>query len=479
MNIFQEFFIKFTTNAKEAKKDVSDFGKATADTQQTINRTDDSAKNLGLSFSKLALAGVAALEGFASLGKLKEAIIGVVNYNAEIEKTSKLTGINARELSIWNDVVARAGGNPGSKSYLNFITQLNDKYASLGINDRIKRVNEDLLKYSQKFKELEANKPGSSEPLAAKLGIDHDLWLALTGDIEGAISAEEAFDNTSEKTAKSSLELARSWVDLSVQSRSLFNDLIPLGQLMTAIASVIIKGWSVAAGVIDGVLGTLSGGRIGGWQNFARMLAEDFPGAFPKLETPAAPPDTVSVSPEISKNAPLGIRSNNPGNLRPGGGEAVYPTQAAGLAAEQNLLRKYGSRGINTLAGIISKWAPPNENDTAAYIADAARKTGLNPNQQLDLNDPAVVAKIANAINSHENGWAYGSLIKTAQNSVLAANASPLNSTSNTSQKSLNIGSITIHTQATDANGIAGSLNDSLNQHFATTVGSFDDGIAK
>ena len=477
MSVFQEFFIKYTTNAKEAKKDVSDFGKATVDTQNQINKTDETAKNLGLSFSKLALAGVAALEGFSALGKLKDGILNAVNYNAEIAKTAKLTGINARELAVWNDVVAKAGGNPGSKSYLNFITQLNDKYASLGINDRIKRVNEDLLKYSQMFKELEANNPGSSEPLAARLGIDHDLWLALTGDIEGAIKAEEAFDNTSDKTAKDSLKLAGSWSDLSVQARSLFNDLIPLAEVLTSIASIIVKGWSLAASVVGGVLGTLSGGKIGGWQDLDRIIDKDFPGAFPELSQPPVSHDTVSVAPEISRNAPLGIRSNNPGNLRPGGVEAVYPTQAAGLAAEQNLLRKYGSRGINTLAGIISKWAPPNENDTAAYIADAARKTGFNPNQELDLNDPSVVAKVANAINSHENGSSYGNLINAAQNSILAANSSSLNSTSNSSQKTVTIGAITINTQATDAHGIAGDLHNFLQQLLAGTVGPFDDGV--
>lgn len=103
-------------------------------------------------------------------------------------------------------------------------------------------------------------------------------------------------------------------------------------------------------------------------------------------------------------NAPLGIRNNNPGNLRPGGQFAQYPDMETGLRKLDENLQSYGKQGINTLAGVISKWAPPSENDTQSYIKDAASRLGISPNQKIDLSNPLVRQSIATAIALRENG---------------------------------------------------------------------------
>ncbi len=98
------------------------------------------------------------------------------------------------------------------------------------------------------------------------------------------------------------------------------------------------------------------------------------------------------------------LRANNPGALMPGGKLAQYKTPEEGLSALDNNLKGYGAKGINTLAGVISRWAPPNDNDTNSYIQDAARRTGFGPNDPIDLNNPTVRHVISAAIVLHENG---------------------------------------------------------------------------
>lgn len=99
---------------------------------------------------------------------------------------------------------------------------------------------------------------------------------------------------------------------------------------------------------------------------------------------------------------------NNPGNIRvPGSTEAFqsFPTPEAGIAAiHGNLIAYQRDHGINTLAGVISRWAPPNENDTPKLIQQAASRTGLAPNQQIDLGDPVIRDKVAQAIVQQEQG---------------------------------------------------------------------------
>lgn len=120
-----------------------------------------------------------------------------------------------------------------------------------------------------------------------------------------------------------------------------------------------------------------------------------------------------------SKSTPAPIRNNNPGALMPGGKLAQYKSPEEGLAALDSNLQSYGKGGVNTLAGVISKWAPSNENNTAAYIAHAAKVTGLDPNQPIDLSNPYTRHQISAAIVQHENG--IKSLYKPTQQTTQAA----------------------------------------------------------
>lgn len=102
--------------------------------------------------------------------------------------------------------------------------------------------------------------------------------------------------------------------------------------------------------------------------------------------------------------APAGIRNNNPGAMMPGGKLAQYPDMQTGLAALDGNLASYGKQGVNTVAGVISKWAPPNENDTQAYIKDVSQRLGIPPNQKIDLTNPLQRQALSTAIALHENG---------------------------------------------------------------------------
>ncbi|MBK0004382.1 hypothetical protein [Erwinia sp. S38] len=110
-------------------------------------------------------------------------------------------------------------------------------------------------------------------------------------------------------------------------------------------------------------------------------------------------------------NNSLGIRNNNPGNLRSApnstgknGGFVTFNTSMDGNSAMARQLMLYGDRGNNTLNGIIHTYAPAKENNTQAYINDVANKTGFSPDSRLDLHSPDVLEKLMAAMIHHENG---------------------------------------------------------------------------
>ncbi|AQT27773.1 endolysin [Ralstonia phage RS-PI-1] len=133
---------------------------------------------------------------------------------------------------------------------------------------------------------------------------------------------------------------------------------------------------------------------------------------------------------------PIGIRQNNPGNIRFGAGFdgeqegdsgfGAYPTPVAGgTALIKNLVAYDVKHGLNTVQGIVGRWAPRNENDTTAYINSVAADLGVGSGDVLNMKDPGTLAKLATAISKHEgngtvfNGDFYGAL--TSNNPELAA----------------------------------------------------------
>ena len=110
-------------------------------------------------------------------------------------------------------------------------------------------------------------------------------------------------------------------------------------------------------------------------------------------------------------NNALGLRNNNPGNLRAApnatgknGGFSTFASSQDGLAALSRQLQLYGDRGNNTLNGIIHTYAPRSENKTQSYIDAVSKQTGFNPSDRINLHSPEVLEKLIPAIIKHENG---------------------------------------------------------------------------
>lgn len=111
-----------------------------------------------------------------------------------------------------------------------------------------------------------------------------------------------------------------------------------------------------------------------------------------------------------------GIRLNNPTNIRHGEPwVGLAPTQddpafcafvspEYGIRAAVMILKTYKSKGIMTLRDAIQRWAPPNENETDAYVHDVSSRTGIDPDSCIDLTAYTTCKNVIKAIIYHENG---------------------------------------------------------------------------
>jgi len=120
---------------------------------------------------------------------------------------------------------------------------------------------------------------------------------------------------------------------------------------------------------------------------------------------------------QIPAVLPRGVHNNNPGNIRRTGDHwtgasmnqtdpdfVVFDHPDFGIRALAKLLLTYYDRyGLNTISTIISRWAPPSENDTGDYIRDVAHHADVTPDQVINAHDPAILTILVNAIIAHEN----------------------------------------------------------------------------
>lgn len=108
---------------------------------------------------------------------------------------------------------------------------------------------------------------------------------------------------------------------------------------------------------------------------------------------------------------PRGIRNNNPLNIRIGNkwlGEVPCPTDNQfeqftrmeyGVRAGFRLIKRYIERyHLNTISLIVSRWAPPSENKTSAYIASVEKLSGIPTYKELRFCDYTEMITLVDAM---------------------------------------------------------------------------------
>ena len=119
---------------------------------------------------------------------------------------------------------------------------------------------------------------------------------------------------------------------------------------------------------------------------------------------------------------PRGIRNNNPLNIRRSKDQwkgvsltqndpsfCQFESLEYGWRAAFYLLTRtyYHKYRLYTIRAIISKWAPPCENNSKAYVENVSRLTGIDPDEPIGIPSerPARWIALGMAMAIQENGF--------------------------------------------------------------------------
>ncbi|MAK55637.1 MAG: hypothetical protein CML17_07320 [Pusillimonas sp.] len=163
------------------------------------------------------------------------------------------------------------------------------------------------------------------------------------------------------------------------------------------------------------------GGAMLGMNRMATLRAQ----SNPVTELQVIPKSTMAQKYDeggvvrAANGLPLGLRQNNPGNIRPGagfigetgqsGGYAEFGSEEEGLRALARLLGTYSDKyGINTLRGLTSRYAPRSDNKESFdnYVSYLSDRLGMDPDQEFDLK--SMRGELIPAIVGFEQGREFG-----------------------------------------------------------------------
>lgn len=96
--------------------------------------------------------------------------------------------------------------------------------------------------------------------------------------------------------------------------------------------------------------------------------------------------------------------------LNPEGGKidpafCVFTSPVYGIRALAKVLINYKKiHNLRTVRQIISRYAPPNENQTQAYVQSVSKQLGVYPDTVIDIEEKGVLCVFIKAVIRMDNG---------------------------------------------------------------------------
>ena len=456
-------------DAQRARIDKEQAQRAKQNTEYQKKLADTTVKG----FKDMAIGAAGFVLGFESIKGFINLLGNLNTGEANLGRLGVLLGTGAHELNTWGIAASYVGGKAEdiqaafanvSKSItdLNVNAQVSPLFLlaqRLGLDIRnvtdktkfLLDLGDKLREYGQKF--------GMQNAFNIS-GLDQTTFNLITANNARALLAQAEKQNAvTEATAKA-----------AEKSQANFNEAKNIGKkLVQDIGHKILPGGSDFA---------LAATRSADNQIRAvgNLLTGDFATAWRQIKESAGINDADNVA---DKNTSRGIANNNPGNIKAVGnqkrddkGFRIFGSIYEGLSAMDSQLDRYNNEGINTIRGIVNKYAPASDkNDVEKYMKALEKATGRGRDEVLGKSDrPALLrgmqhmetgrsAKATTALNQAYPVAATPGLSRVAPGAKGGA-------TSN--QTNVTIGEVKVTTAATDAQGMAAGAAAALRRQTYT-----------
>jgi len=537
--VFQTFYLMFKSNAKEAAKDAKKLNETLDETTKKTKKNKEEANELGKAFTNAVENATRAIAAYASFQALKNGAAEAQKLNRQLNLQAGLWGKSANEVAAYGNAVQKAGGN--AEEFYGWYNRLQHNLAANGakamdpskILDQLHNMVRGL---DPAAAERLLDAAGLPEGVHPFVRLDDDAYAkAKTAAAELAKNTEAAGPATKE-FAESWAGLTQSLTNFfTVVDKNILPTISSLLKAITDVVNIVsgsdtgaVAGFlalgatglafSAAIPAIVAGFGSLSAAALAAAVPIAALLAQfallvGVATALPSASQKGGRAIGHWINRQLGRGDANGILPGHDGygagNIAGGAGWQAsamkYLMDKHGLDANHaaaivaNMQHESGGNpnaiGDGGLARGAFQWHPDRQAKILAGTGIDVKNASLDKQMDAAMWELGQRGQLAGFLGQGSAGdaGAYfsqrfeapaGGLSEAMKRGRTAMNIA--GSTSFASQgggggsaggNSVSIGKIDVHTQATDADGIAQALNGSIQHHIGDVFAQNNDAI--
>lgn len=421
----------------------------TSDAEKSLDRVDDKTKKVTGSLGNLVKEFTGVIAGFVSVAAAIKGVSSGVSYAIQLDQASRALNVNAQALDVWGNAVQTVGGTTEGfqQSLKSLATHLNIR-------------NQDALRLlpmlADTFKRAGTER---SMALGSRLGLDQGTIMLLQKGRRGldeVIARQKELGIITKKDTEIAQKFNQQWIETTHAFRSMF---ITTGTTVLPVLTKIVSALSLVAqffrnhsSFIEGSLVAIGGGALWASRGFLALRASAL----------------LAAAPVIALGLAFALVYDDLKTFMDGGDSLIgrmFDRWPKALEAVKV--------GFETLGNVMR---------TVGLMFDDILGKQLTPKDIVNINDatsrPLGLSLGIPRVQSPELRAANEVFDVANRSPINTANSSIFNRGDSNRAITINTGPITITTEATDAEGIAGALGRHLTDTFRSTTAQFDNGIA-
>lgn len=491
-NILETFLILFESDAAEVKKGAKEADKEVDNLQQNLNAMDRASHKAGASFLAMAREAAGALAAIVSVGVVVNSVMDAARLADRLDETSEAIGVSVEELSAWGDAAKIAGGSSEAfvgtlKGMAAAMTQMDVTGKSrlkpffdeigvqmLDVHGRARPVLDIFGDLSEKFEGMTKEQ---STGFGRKLGLDEGTIMLLQRGRRGLdelIARQKELGVITAKDGQVAADFFDALDDFSHAWRSIAMNIgTAVLPVLTGLLHVfqdiavfvrqngpVIQGFIIA--VAGAILYNLAPAMLAAFWNMVRMSVMSF---------------LLSVQ-MLGLAGALGVVAGSVWAMLSPILMAIAIVAIFALVWDDFMNFLDGSPSIiGRVADAIS--------DIFGWLAQDIRGVFIELKEWVN----GVVDWVMNKYKAVKSFFGFGDDVQAGMEMGRAAigqASAPISATSSgavlagsrsTKNQTVNIGEVNVQTQATDADGIAKGIGDTMGAQMRQTISNMDDGI--
>ena len=473
MSVLETFYILFKSNADDVDKGAQKATKSADKLEQSLAKTDARTEVVGRSFLQLATRASAAIGAVVGFTAVLNSALQAATYANSLADVSKSIGVSVEQISLWSDAVASSGGTvegfqgtlrgmamdfaqietTGKSRLLPFFKELGVRVTDS--KGKIKNVMDVLPDLADALSKVSAQK---ALGIGQKLGLDEGTIMLLQSgrrEVDAVLARQKELGVVTARQA----DIAKKYKDQLADTAHAYRT------LSLEVATAVLPVFTYLSRKIEQVINFITSHKD--------LTVGFFIAVGGAVMAYAVPAFIALAAATIEIWGPIAILVG------------IISALASAFALVYEDVMVF-MRGGDSLIGRVLDWITSFK--AFKVVVDALRAALRFLGDTWD----SIKGGISTAMDWLNDGddrviTASGQLIGKAQGQIGLASSNPITSQSSaaiasgtqTSNRNtqVNVGQVTVQTQATDAEGIAGAVGQSMNTQLRQAMSNYDDGV--